>query len=71
MDALHQARRTGIAPDEDAWVLQRAIMDHLEGIWDHPDQGIWEVRGARRHFTHSKVMAWVAMDHAVKGRRTA
>ena len=66
MDALHQARRTGIEPDEDAWVLQRAIMDHLEGIWDHPDQGIWEVRGARRHFTHSKVMAWVAMDRAIK-----
>lgn len=66
MDAMHQARRAGIEPDENAWALQRAIMDHLEGAWQQPDEGIWEVRGPRRHFTHSKVMAWVAMDRAVK-----
>jgi len=66
MDAMHQARRAGIEPDETAWALQRAVMDHLEGAWEQPDQGIWEVRGKRRHFTHSKVMAWVAMDRAVK-----
>lgn len=66
MDAMHQARRAGIEPDENAWALQRAVMDHLEGAWQQPDEGIWEVRGPRRHFTHSKVMAWVAMDRAVK-----
>ncbi len=66
MDALHQARRAKIAPDENAWALQRALMEHLEGAWEQPDEGIWEVRGPRRHFTHSKIMAWVAMDRAVK-----
>jgi GH15 family glucan-1,4-alpha-glucosidase len=67
MDCLHQARRAGVPPDPSAWSLQRALMDHLEGAWRQPDEGIWEVRGERRHFTHSKVMAWVAADRAVKG----
>lgn len=66
MDALHLARRAGLASDADAWALQRALMDHLEEAWTQPDEGIWEVRGPRRHFTHSKVMAWVAFDRAVK-----
>jgi GH15 family glucan-1,4-alpha-glucosidase len=66
MDALHQARRIGIPPDPFSWGLQRALMDFLESSWTEPDEGIWEVRGPRRHFTHSKVMAWVAADRAVK-----
>lgn len=66
MDAMHQARRNGIEPDERAWQLQHAMLDHLEKVWERPDEGIWEVRGPRRRFTHSKVMAWVAMDRAVK-----
>ncbi len=66
MDAMHQARRAGIEPSTPAWDLQRALLDFLESAWQEPDEGIWEVRGPRRHFTHSKVMAWVAMDRAVK-----
>ncbi|MGW4589720.1 glycoside hydrolase family 15 protein [Amycolatopsis thermoflava] len=67
MDALHQARTHGIPPDPDAWQLQRALLDFLESHWDDPDNGIWEMRGRRRHFTHSKVMAWAAVDRAVQG----
>jgi GH15 family glucan-1,4-alpha-glucosidase len=66
MDCLHQARRAGVPPHVPAWDLQQALMEHLEGVWREPDEGIWEVRGGRRHFTHSKVMAWVAADRAVK-----
>ncbi len=66
MDALHQARVHGLDPDDHAWSLQRNIMNFLEGAWDQPDEGIWEVRGPRRHFTHSKVLAWVAFDRAVQ-----
>jgi GH15 family glucan-1,4-alpha-glucosidase len=66
MDALHLARRFGIPPDADAWALQKALMHYLEAAWREPDEGIWEVRGPRRHFTHSKIMAWVAFDRAVK-----
>jgi GH15 family glucan-1,4-alpha-glucosidase len=67
MDALHVARRAGLPSDENAWRVQRGLLEYLETIWDQPDEGIWEVRGPRRHFTHSKVMAWVALDRAVKG----
>jgi len=67
MDVLHQARVHGLSPDDHAWSLQRNLMDFLEGAWDQPDEGIWEVRGPRRHFTHSKVLAWVAFDRAVQG----
>jgi GH15 family glucan-1,4-alpha-glucosidase len=67
MDALHVARREGLPSDENAWRVQRQLLEYLETIWDQPDEGIWEVRGPRRHFTHSKVMAWVALDRAVKG----
>jgi GH15 family glucan-1,4-alpha-glucosidase len=60
------ARRGGLPENEAAWALQRALLDHLETVWDQPDAGIWEVRGEPRHFTYSKVMAWVAFDRAVK-----
>ena len=66
MDAMHQARRVGIHPDAHAWKIERAILNFLEQCWQKPDEGIWEVRGPRRHFTHSKVMAWVALDRGVK-----
>ena len=65
MDALLLARRGGIDADDAAWRLQVALMGYLEKVWDEPDEGIWEVRGERRHFVHSKVMAWVALDRAV------
>jgi GH15 family glucan-1,4-alpha-glucosidase len=66
LDVLHQARRRDIEPDDESWALQRVLLANLERRWREPDEGIWEVRGPRRHFTHSKVMAWVAMDRAVK-----
>ena len=66
MDAMHLARRGGLAPDENAWRVERALVDHLESCWSEPDHGIWEMRGPKRHFTHSKVMAWVAVDRMVK-----
>jgi GH15 family glucan-1,4-alpha-glucosidase len=66
MDALHQARRAGIPPDPYAWRVQRKLLDFLESKWREPDAGLWEVRGPRQHFTHSKIMAWVAFDRAVK-----
>jgi len=66
MDALHQARQGGIGPHEAGWDLERALLVHLEEIWAEPDEGIWEVRSGREHFTHSKVMAWVAFDRAIK-----
>jgi GH15 family glucan-1,4-alpha-glucosidase len=65
VDALYQSRRHGLGPDDHAWSLQRNLMDFLEGSWGEPDEGIWEVRGPRRHFTHSKVLAWVAFDRAI------
>ena len=66
MDALLLAREDGLSSDDDAWTLQVALMAYLEEAWDEPDEGIWEVRGGRRHFVHSKVMAWVAFDRAVR-----
>jgi GH15 family glucan-1,4-alpha-glucosidase len=66
MDALHVARRSGLEPDDNAWRVERQLLKHLAVIWREPDEGIWEMRGPRRHFTHSKVMAWIAMDRAVK-----
>ena len=65
MDVLHLTRRLGLPPSEDAWRVQCALMRFLEKGWKEPDEGIWEVRGPRRHFTHSKVMAWVAFDRSV------
>ena len=67
MDAMHLSRRMGLADEQAGWALQRALISYLETIWEGPDEGIWEVRGPRQHFTHSKVMAWVAFDRAVKG----
>ena len=67
MDALHQARKGGLTGSEPAWAVQQVLLKHVEATWDQPDEGIWEVRGWRRHFTYSKVMAWVAVDRAVKG----
>jgi GH15 family glucan-1,4-alpha-glucosidase len=67
LDATHQAWRMGVPPDENAWRVEKALVTHLETAWSEPDEGIWEVRGPRRHFTHSKMMAWVALDRAVKG----
>jgi GH15 family glucan-1,4-alpha-glucosidase len=67
MDALHVARRAGLEPSENAWRVQRELVEFTEKVWREPDEGIWEMRGPRRHFTHSKVMAWVALDRAVKG----
>ncbi|HWU80375.1 MAG TPA: glycoside hydrolase family 15 protein [Caulobacter sp.] len=66
MDALHQARKGGLAGSEPAWALQKVLVRHVEDAWESPDDGLWEVRGSRRHFTFSKVMAWVAIDRAVK-----
>ena len=66
LDCLYQAREHGLPFDPTAWKIQRALLDHLEGAWHGPDEGIWEVRGERRHFVHSKVMAWVAFDRAVR-----
>jgi len=66
MDAMHQARKAGLEPDKPAWALQKAMMDFVENNWRRPDEGIWEVRGGSQHFTHSKLMAWVAADRAVK-----
>jgi GH15 family glucan-1,4-alpha-glucosidase len=65
LDALYQTRAHGAKRDDSAWALLRRLLDWLEDGWRQPDAGIWEVRGPPRHFTHSKVMAWVAFDRAV------
>ncbi len=65
LNTLHLARRHGLEWDQPAWDLEMALLRFLEDAWRSPDEGIWEVRGPRRHFTHSKVMAWVAFDRAV------
>ncbi|MBK0866077.1 glycoside hydrolase family 15 protein [Saccharopolyspora sp. HNM0986] len=66
MDALHLARERGVRENADTWALQRGMIKHLEKIWQQPDKGLWEVRGPDRHFTHSRVMVWVAFDRAVR-----
>jgi GH15 family glucan-1,4-alpha-glucosidase len=66
MDALYQAYRLGHQPDKVAWDVCRALLEYLESHWNDPDNGIWEVRGPQRQFTHSKVMAWVAFDRGVR-----
>jgi len=65
MDALTLSRQAGLPFDQHGWSLQRQLLDFLEKHWHEPDEGIWEVRGPRRHFVHSKVMAWVAFDRAI------
>ncbi|MGH6838320.1 MAG: glycoside hydrolase family 15 protein [Methylocella sp.] len=66
LDAFYQSRKRQLVVDAADWMLQCALLKHLEKIWELPDEGIWEVRGPRRHFTHSKIMTWVAFDRAVK-----
>jgi GH15 family glucan-1,4-alpha-glucosidase len=66
MDALHQARIRGLQSLAEGWEFQRALLDHLQGIWHEPDEGIWEVRSGRQQFTYSKVMCWTAFDRAIK-----
>ncbi|RBY93578.1 glycoside hydrolase family 15 protein [Blastococcus sp. TF02-8] len=66
LDGLHLARTSGLQGSDDAWDLQRALLDFLEGSWDQPDNSLWEVRGPRRQFVHSKVMAWAGVDRAVQ-----
>jgi glucoamylase len=66
MDALHLARERGLTETSDSWAMQRGLMTHLETIWRQPDNGLWEVRGEGRHFTHSRVMLWVAFDRAIR-----
>ncbi len=66
MNALHLARIGGLQSDETSWNVQCAMLAHLETIWQEPDEGIWETRGGRQHFTFSKVMAWVAFDRAIR-----
>jgi GH15 family glucan-1,4-alpha-glucosidase len=64
--AMLEAYRAGITPTEPDWALMVALMKFLESHWQEPDEGIWEVRGGRKHFTHSKMMAWVAFDRAIR-----
>jgi GH15 family glucan-1,4-alpha-glucosidase len=66
IDALFAAERFRLEPNADAWGLQRALLDFLEGAWHQPDFGIWEQRSPPRHYTHSKIMSWVAFDRAIK-----
>jgi GH15 family glucan-1,4-alpha-glucosidase len=66
IDTVHCGRKHALAPAASAWAQQRTLVEHLEEIWEQPDDGIWEVRGGRRHFTYSKVMAWVALDRSVR-----
>ncbi|CAA9392443.1 MAG: Glucoamylase [uncultured Nocardioidaceae bacterium] len=66
MAALHLARQKGVHDDASTWALQRALVDELADHWDEPDNGLWEIRGNPRHFTHSRVMVWVAFDRAIR-----
>jgi GH15 family glucan-1,4-alpha-glucosidase len=64
-DTLHQSRERGMPPEDHGWYLQKKLIDHVEQVWREPDSGIWEARHGRENFTHSKVMAWVAIDRAI------
>ncbi|HEY2544342.1 MAG TPA: glycoside hydrolase family 15 protein, partial [Gaiellaceae bacterium] len=66
LDAFYQARTHGLEIEHNAWNLQKVLLEYLETIWREPDEGIWEIRGERRHFVHSKVMAWVAFDRMIR-----
>jgi len=70
MDALHHARRGGLQSREEDWAFQRTLLEHLATVWDQPDEGIWETRGAAQQFTFSKIMAWVAFDRGVRAIET-
>jgi GH15 family glucan-1,4-alpha-glucosidase len=67
LDSLYQARRVGLKMDNESWRIERELLSFVEEKWDQPDEGIWEIRGPRRQFTHSKAMAWVAVDRGIKG----
>ncbi|HET6666721.1 MAG TPA: glycoside hydrolase family 15 protein, partial [Intrasporangium sp.] len=67
MIALEQARQQGLSETHDSWMLQRVLMDNLAERWHEADNGLWEVRGPQRHFTHSRVMVWAAFDRAIQG----
>jgi GH15 family glucan-1,4-alpha-glucosidase len=66
LDSFHIARTAGLPSEPHAWNIQRSLVNYLESIWRNPDEGLWEIRGPRRHFVHSKIMAWVAADRAVR-----
>ena len=66
LDAVHQARKGGLAPLQSGWDLQRAIIEQVEEVWHKPDEGIWEVRSGPEQFVYSKVMAWVAFDRTIR-----
>lgn len=66
MDCLHLSRHYGLEKPSGGWRIEQELLSQLEQVWQLPDEGIWEVRGPQRHFTHSKVMAWVAFDRAIK-----
>ncbi len=66
LDTMYQCRRHGLREEASDWALERSLLDYLESSWDQPDEGIWEVRGPRQEFTHSRMMVWVAVDRAVK-----
>ncbi|MHB8189280.1 MAG: glycoside hydrolase family 15 protein [Ferrimicrobium sp.] len=66
IDAIYQMHLAGIRPDPNAWQIVSHLTDHVISVWMEPDDGIWEIRGERQHFTHSKIMAWVAVDRALK-----
>ncbi len=66
LDCLHLGRHFGLNGEASDWRIERELLSRLEAVWHEPDEGIWEVRGPKRHFTHSKVMAWVAFDRAIK-----
>ncbi|MGH8283666.1 MAG: glycoside hydrolase family 15 protein [Gammaproteobacteria bacterium] len=70
METLHLARAAGLEPEPEAWWIQVALLEFLESNWQQPDDGIWEMRGPRRQFTHSKMMVWVAFDRAIKDVET-
>jgi GH15 family glucan-1,4-alpha-glucosidase len=70
IDALYQEATLGLVRPTASWDLQRALMQHLEEIWEQPDESIWEVRGGSQNFTFSKAMVWVAMDRAIRGAET-
>ncbi|WP_425430421.1 glycoside hydrolase family 15 protein [Diaminobutyricimonas aerilata] len=69
MVALHNARELGIVENEFSWSLQRELLRHVENVWRRPDNGIWEIRGPERSFTHSRVMLWAAFEYGVRGVR--
>ncbi len=71
LDGLSLTRKASLAGPDDSWDLQVALLEHLEGAWQQPDNGLWEMRGPRQHFTHSKIMAWVAADRMVDGVRSS